>query len=106
MTENTMKKPMTEGAPWKHILASSVPLFIGSLLQQLYMTADAIIIGRFAGEASLSAVGTTSSVLFLTIALAIGFSGGNSVVVLDRFTYRGNQRLVVIRKHFKRVVDQ
>ena len=96
MTENTMKKPMTEGAPWKHILAFSVPLFIGSLLQQLYMTADAIIIGRFAGEASLSAVGTTTSVLFLTIALAIGFSGGNSVVVAQFYGAGDHQS---VRKH-------
>jgi putative MATE family efflux protein len=91
-----MKKPMTEGAPWKHLLAFSVPLFIGSLLQQLYMTADAIIVGRFAGEASLSALGTTGSVLFLTIALAIGFSGGNAVVVAQFYGAGDHQS---VRKH-------
>ncbi len=96
MTENTMKKPMTEGAPWKHILTFSIPLFIGSMLQQLYMTADAIIVGRFAGEASLSALGTTGSVLFLTIALAIGFSGGNAVVVAQFYGAGDHQS---VRKH-------
>ena len=52
---------MTQGAPWRHILVFSLPVLAGSLLQQLYNTADTIIVGRYAGEAALSAVGTTGS---------------------------------------------
>ena len=76
---------MTEGAPWRHVLAFSVPLLLGALLQQLYHTADSIIVGRFAGESALSAVGTTGSFLFLFLAVAIGISSGNGVVVAQRF---------------------
>ena len=54
-------KTMTEGTPWKHILRFSLPVLAGSFLQQLYNTVDTIIVGKFAGEASLSAVGTTMS---------------------------------------------
>ncbi len=80
-----MAKTMTSGTPWKHILKFSLPVLAGSLLQQLYNTADTIIVGRYAGEAALSAVGTTGSFTFLFLAVAIGFSAGNGVVVAQYF---------------------
>ncbi len=81
---------MTEGTPWKHILRFSLPVLAGSLLQQLYNTVDAIVVGRFAGEAALSAVGTTGSFAFLFLAIAIGFSSGNGVVVAQYYGARKN----------------
>ena len=77
--------PMTEGAPWKHIVRFAMPVLAGSLLQQLYNTVDAIVVGNFSGEASLSAVGTTGSFAFLFLAIAIGFSAGNGVVVAQHY---------------------
>lgn len=79
------RKSMTEGAPWKHILRFAFPVIMGSLLQQLYNTADTIIVGNFSGEDALSAVGTTASFTFLFLALAMGFSAGNGVVVSQYF---------------------
>lgn len=55
---------MTSGVPWKMIFRFSIPLFIGLLLQQLYNTVDTIVVGNFASEAALSAVGTTGSLVF------------------------------------------
>lgn len=78
-------RTMTEGTPWKHILRFSLPVLAGSLLQQLYNTVDAIIVGRYAGEAALSAVGTTGSFCFFLISIAIGFSAGNGVVVAQHY---------------------
>ena len=78
-------KSMTEGTPWKHILRFAMPILLGSLLQQLYNTADTIIVGRFYGQDALSAVGTTGSFSFLFLALAMGFSSGNAVVVAQFF---------------------
>lgn len=77
--------PMTEGTPWKHIVRFAMPVLAGSLLQQLYNTVDAIVVGNFSGEASLSAVGTTGSFAFLFLAIAIGFSAGNGVVVAQHY---------------------
>ena len=76
---------MTEGAPWRHIVRFALPVLAGSLLQQLYNTVDAIVVGNFSGEASLSAVGTTSSFAFLFLAIATGFSAGNGVVVAQYY---------------------
>ena len=50
---------MTEGTPWKHIISFALPVLAGSLLQQLYNTADSVIVGRNAGQSALSGVGTT-----------------------------------------------
>ena len=80
-TMNANQKMMTEGAPWKHTLRFALPVLAGSLLQQLYNTVDTIIVGNYAGEAALSAVGTTASFTFLFLAVAMGFSTGNSIVV-------------------------
>lgn len=78
-------KSMTEGQPWKHILRFALPILAGSLLQQLYNTVDTIIVGKFYGEEALSAVGTTVSFTFLFLALALGFSSGNGIVVAQYY---------------------
>lgn len=79
------KRLMTEGTPWKHILKFSLPVLAGSLLQQLYSTVDTIIVGKYASEDALSAVGTTGSLTFLFLAIAMGFSAGNGVVVAQHY---------------------
>lgn len=76
---------MTNGTPWRHILRFSLPVLAGSLLQQLYNTVDTIVVGNFSGEAALSAVGTTASFTFLFLAVAMGFSAGNGVVVAQHY---------------------
>ncbi|MBQ3424619.1 MAG: MATE family efflux transporter [Clostridia bacterium] len=84
---------MTHGQPWKHIVRFAAPVLAGSLLQQLYNTVDAIVVGNFSGEASLSAVGTTGSFAFLFLAIALGFSAGNGVVVAQHYG-AGNEEQV------------
>lgn len=86
-------KSMVEGTPWKHILRFALPVLAGSLLQQLYNTADTIIVGKFNGEDALSAVGTTTSFTFLFLALAMGFSAGSGVVAAQHYG-AGNETLV------------
>ncbi len=76
---------MTQGAPWRHILCFAMPVLCGSLLQQLYHTADTLIVGNFLGENALAAVGTTNTFAFLFLAVAIGFSAGNGVLVAQHF---------------------
>lgn len=86
-------KPMTSGAPWKHILRFAMPVLAGSLLQQLYNTADTIIVGKFASQDALAAVGTTGSFTFLFLAIAMGFSAGNGIVVAQ-FYGAGDEKKV------------
>lgn len=78
-------KSMLEGQPWKHIIRFALPVLLGSLLQQLYNTVDTIIVGRFSSEEALSAVGTTGTLTFFFLAIAIGFSAGNGVVIAQHY---------------------
>ncbi len=51
-----MTKDMTRGTPWKLIVQFALPIMAGNLLQQLYNTADTIIVGNFNSQQALSAV--------------------------------------------------
>lgn len=61
------------------------PVLLGSLLQQPYNTVDTIIVGRFSSEEALSAVGTTGTLTFFFLAIAMGFSAGNGVVIAQHY---------------------
>ena len=86
-------RAMTSGSPWKHILRFALPVLAGSLLQQLYNTVDTIIVGKFASEEALAAVGTTGSFTFMFLAIAMGFSSGNGIVVAQHYG-AGNEKQV------------
>ena len=70
---------MTVQVPWKAILRFSIPLFIGSLFQQIYSMADAVIVGRLVGVKELAGVGATGAMSFLVIGFATGITSGFSV---------------------------
>ena len=58
------KNFITEGPVWKGLLSFFFPILFGTVFQQLYNTADAIIVGQFAGKESLAAVaGGTAAVV-------------------------------------------
>jgi len=76
---------MTVGTPWKKLLAFTVPLLIGNLFQQLYSTADAIILGRYVGDNALAAVGSSMPIFFLIIVLMMGISVGSGIMVSQYF---------------------
>ena len=58
-------KDMTIGSPTKRILEFSIPMLLGNIAQQLYNTADSIIVGKFVGDNALAAVGSASPILNL-----------------------------------------
>ncbi len=80
-----MTKDLTRGTPWKLILQFALPIMLGNLLQQLYNTADTIIVGNFEGQQALSAVGACASLTILFTALALGFSIGAGVLISQYF---------------------
>ena len=91
-----MTKDMTRGTPWKLIVQFALPIMAGNLLQQLYNTADTIIVGNFNGQQALSAVGSCASLTALFTALAIGFSIGAGVLISQYF---GANRLEELRRY-------
>ena len=54
------KIDMTTGHIMRNIILFAIPIIIGNVLQQLYTTVDALVIGKYCGDTSLAAVGTSS----------------------------------------------
>ncbi|MBQ7602179.1 MAG: oligosaccharide flippase family protein, partial [Lachnospiraceae bacterium] len=67
---------MTEGSVKKKIILFAIPVFIGQLFQQLYNTADSLIVGRLIGDTALAAVTSVGSLVFLIVGFFMGFSMG------------------------------
>ena len=72
---------MTKGSILPKILLFSIPLMASSVLQLLFNAADIIVVGKFAGNNSLAAVSSTTSLVNLITQLFIGLSIGVNVVV-------------------------
>ncbi len=83
-----MATPLTTGRPWRVILAFSIPLLIGNVVQQLYHFADAIVVGRHLGVNSLAAVGATGPLLFLLLGFAWGLTSGFAIPIAQAFGAR------------------
>ena len=62
-----MQLDMTKGKIMPILLRFTIPLMIGNMFQQLYNMVDTIIVGRFVGAGALAAVGSTGTIMFLTI---------------------------------------
>ncbi len=92
MKKNTRNKDegtsnqITEGVIWKQLLLFFFPILFGTFFQQLYNTADAVIVGRFVGKEALAAVGgPTGTLINLFIGFFIGLSSGAGVSISQFF---------------------
>lgn len=73
---------ITEGVIWKQLLGFFFPILLGTFFQQLYNTADAMIVGQFVGKEALAAVGGTTSVLVnFLVNLFVGLASGSTVII-------------------------
>ena len=84
---------MTEGRPWKKLLLFTVPLLIGNVFQQMYSTADALILGQVIGDNALAAVGASIPIFFFIMVLMMGIAMGAGVVVSQYFGARRREEL-------------
>lgn len=76
---------MCSGPILSKILLFTLPLMFSSILQLLFNAADIIVVGRFAGDNSLGAVGSTSSLINLLTNFFMGLSVGANVLVARYF---------------------
>ena len=81
MSNSSSAALMTEGSIWRHIVVFAVPIFWGNLFQQLYNTADSLIVGNFLGSSALAAVSSSGSLIFLMVGFFNGIAIGAGVVV-------------------------
>lgn len=78
-------QPMTQGPIWKRITYFALPILLGNLFQQMYNTADSLIVGNFLGKNALAAVSSTGSLIFMLIGFLSGIAIGAGVVISRYF---------------------
>ena len=73
---------ITEGVIWKQLLIFFFPIMLGTLFQQLYNTADAVVVGRFVGTKALAAVGgSTGQITNLIVNFFVALASGATVII-------------------------
>lgn len=90
--QNTL---LTEGPIWQRMTAFAIPLFLGNLFQQLYNTADSLIVGNFLGSNALAAVSSSGSLIFLLVGFFNGIAIGAGVVIAR---YYGAREISMLQK--------
>ena len=60
---------LTRGSVWPQLVSLAIPLLAGNILQQLYNTVDAVIVGKYVGGDAFAAIGVAGSVMNLFLFL-------------------------------------
>lgn len=84
---------MTEGSIIQKIILFAVPLFLGNLFQQLYNTADSLIVGNFLGSSALAAVSSSGNLIFLLVGFFNGIFVGAGVVISRYYGAKDDSRV-------------
>lgn len=78
-------KDMTVGNPYSLMISFALPIFLSQVFQQMYNTADALIVGKFLGTNALAAVTSSGTLIFLLISFFMGTAMGAGVVISRYF---------------------
>ena len=85
---------ITEGVIWKQLLFFFFPILFGTFFQQLYNTADAVIVGNFVGKEALASVGgPASTIINLLVGFFVGLSSGATVIISHHYGAKDSQRV-------------
>lgn len=90
MKNNNTEIDMCNGRLLPSIMRFAIPLMLSSVLQLLFNAADIIVVGRFAGENALAAVGSNTSLINLMTNLFLGLAIGTNVLAAQ-FTGAGRK---------------
>ena len=86
-------RDLTEGGIKRVLLSFAAPLFLSQLFQQLYNSADAVIVGNFLGKEDLAAVSSSGPLIHLFIGFFNGAATGAGVVISRYFGAQDRDRV-------------
>ena len=93
MVNKSGTKDMTVGNIKKVIVSFAIPIFLSQLFQQLYNTADTLIVGKYLGTESLAAVSSSGPLIFLLISFFNGTAMGAGVIIARYFGAQNYKKL-------------
>ena len=83
-----------EGVIWKQILIFFFPILLGTFFQQLYNTADAMIVGKYVSKQALAAVGgATGNLINLIVGFFVGLASGATVIISQFYGARQDKQV-------------
>ncbi len=88
-----VQHPMTEGPIWKGLIYFAIPIFMGNLFQQLYNTADTLIVGNFLGKEALAAVSSSGNLIFMMVGFLQGMAMGAGVLIAKHYGAKDYKRM-------------
>lgn len=93
MSNTKFKMDLTEGSVFKKMILFAVPLIGSSILQLLFNTADIVVVGNYAGDNAMSAVGSNTAIIGLFTNIFVGLSVGANVLAARCFGAKQNDEL-------------
>lgn len=96
-----MNIDMTDERTVRNILAFSVPLFWGSILQNLYNIIDTVIVGRFVGKEALAIVGNLFAPMLLVNSIIAGSASGITILISY---YYGDRNFTEIKRMYSSIL--
>lgn len=76
---------MTDGSPLRLLTLFTLPMLASNLLNQVYTITDSLIVGRYLGSTSLTAVGVCMPVILLVSSMVIGLNIGIGILMSQSF---------------------
>lgn len=88
-------KDLTKGNVYKTLIVFAIPLVLSGLLSQSYNLIDTIIAGRFIGDSTLAAIGSTSGLISFLSSLFWGFGSGASIYIAVLFGAKEGEKIKI-----------
>ena len=93
-TQIQQENPMVEGVIWKQMLSFFFPILLGTFFQQMYNTADALIVGRILGENALASVGGSTGMITSTVvSFFMGLTSGASIIAAQMLGAKNREQV-------------
>jgi putative MATE family efflux protein len=86
-------KDLTKGNETTQIIFFALPMLVGNVFQQFYNMVDSWVVGQFVGTTALAAVGASFPILFLMVALVMGFGMGANVLIAQYYGAKDMQKV-------------
>jgi putative MATE family efflux protein len=81
MARSSKKIDMLSGSLWDKLIVFALPVAFTGIFQQLFNTADVIVLGRFVSKEAMAAVGNNVPLIGLIISFCMGLALGANVVI-------------------------
>ena len=75
------------------LIALTIPLVLGNILQQFYNTIDSFIVGRYVGTEAFAGIGVAGSIMNLFIFILNGGCNGMSIIFAELYGQKNYEKL-------------